>query len=51
MDRAAELEKVRSQVEHKVETNRNLLCVKMKLESEINNYQQLILGMTADTER
>ncbi|AWO96025.1 putative keratin type I cytoskeletal 18-like [Scophthalmus maximus] len=50
MDRAAELEKVRSQVEHKVETNRNLLCVKMKLESEINNYQQLILGMTADTE-
>ncbi|XP_050921937.1 keratin, type I cytoskeletal 18 isoform X2 [Lates calcarifer] len=51
MDLAAELEKVRSQVEQQVETNKNLLCVKMKLESEINSYQQLIHGMTTDTDR
>ncbi|XP_056226021.1 keratin, type I cytoskeletal 18-like isoform X2 [Seriola aureovittata] len=50
MDLASELEKVRAQVENQVETNKNLLCVKMKLESEINGYQQLINGMTADTE-
>ncbi|XP_070850144.1 keratin, type I cytoskeletal 18-like [Chaetodon trifascialis] len=47
----AELKEVRSQVEQHVETNHNLLCVKMKLEAEINNYQQLIHGMTADAER
>ncbi|XP_071320942.1 keratin, type I cytoskeletal 18-like isoform X2 [Trachinotus anak] len=51
LDLASELEKVRSQVENQVETNKNLLCVKMKLESEINSYQQLINGMTADAER
>ncbi|XP_039998086.1 keratin, type I cytoskeletal 18-like isoform X2 [Xiphias gladius] len=51
MSLAAELEKVRSQVEHQVEINNNLLCVKMKLESEINSYQQLIHGMTTDAER
>lgn len=47
----AELKEVRSQVERHAETNKNLLCVKMKLEAEINSYQQLIHGMTADTER
>lgn len=51
LDLEAELRKVRSQVEHHVETNKNLLCVKMKLEAEINNYQRLIQGMTADTDR
>lgn len=51
LDLEEELRKVRSQVERHVETNKNLLCVKMKLEAEINNYQQLIQGMTADTDR
>lgn len=46
----AELKEVRSQVERHVETNNNLLCVKMRLEAEIDNYQRLIHGMTADTE-
>lgn len=40
----AELREVRSQVERQVEINKNLLCVKMKLEAEINNYQRLIQG-------
>ncbi|XP_008303134.1 keratin, type I cytoskeletal 18 isoform X2 [Stegastes partitus] len=51
LDLESELKEVRSQVEQQVETNKNLLCVKMKLEAEINNYQQLIYGMTADTDR
>lgn len=46
-----ELKEVRSQVGHQVETNHNLLCVKLKLEAEIDNYQQLIQGMTAEPER
>lgn len=46
-----ELKEVRSQVAHHVETNHNLLCVKMKLEAEIDNYQRLIQGMTAEPER
>lgn len=46
-----ELKEVRSQVAHQVETNHNLLCVKLKLEAEIDNYQQLIQGMTAEPER
>ncbi|XP_045921309.1 keratin, type I cytoskeletal 18-like isoform X1 [Micropterus dolomieu] len=45
----AELKEMRSQVERHVNTNKNLLCVTMKLESEINNYQQLINGMSADS--
>lgn len=51
LDLEAELKEVRSQVEQHVETNNNLLCVKMKLEAEIGNYQQLIHGMTTDAER
>lgn len=47
----AELKEVRSQVARHVETNNNLLCVKMKLEAEIQNYQGLIQGMTAEPER
>lgn len=47
----AELKEVRSQVARHVETNNNLLCVKMKLEAEIENYQRLIQGMTAEPER
>uniref|UniRef100_A0A674P1B1 Keratin, type I cytoskeletal 18-like n=2 Tax=Takifugu rubripes TaxID=31033 RepID=A0A674P1B1_TAKRU len=50
LDLESELRKVRSQVERQVEINKNLLCVKMKLEAEINNYQLLIHGMTADNE-
>lgn len=46
-----ELKEVRSQVARHVETNNNLLCVKMKLEAEIGNYQRLIQGMTAEPER
>ncbi|XP_044043961.1 keratin, type I cytoskeletal 18-like isoform X1 [Siniperca chuatsi] len=46
----AELKEVRSQVERHLENNKNLLCVKMKLEAEISNYQQLLQGMTGDTE-
>lgn len=51
LDLEAELKEVRSQVERHVDTNNNLLCVKMKLEAEIDNYHRLIQGMTADTER
>ncbi|XP_036946591.1 keratin, type I cytoskeletal 18-like isoform X2 [Acanthopagrus latus] len=51
LDLEQELRKVRAQVEHQVETNNNLVCVKMKLEAEIDHYQQLIQGMTADPER
>lgn len=47
----AELREVRSQVERQVEINKNLLCVKMKLEAEINNYQRLIQGLSPDNER
>ncbi|CAJ1087598.1 keratin%2C type I cytoskeletal 18-like [Xyrichtys novacula] len=51
MDLQRELKEVRAEVERLVENNKNLLCVKMKLEAEIDNYQQLILGMTAEPER
>lgn len=51
LDLEVELGKVRSQVERQVEINKNLLCVKMKLEAEINNYQQLIQGMASDIEK
>lgn len=51
LDLEAELREVRSQVERQVEINKNLLCVKMKLEAEIDNYQRLIQGMSPDNER
>jgi len=47
----AELRKMRAQVERHVENNNNLLCVKMKLETEMDNYQRLLQGITADPER
>ncbi|XP_042260582.1 keratin, type I cytoskeletal 18-like isoform X2 [Thunnus maccoyii] len=47
----AELKEVRSQVEQQVDVNKDLLCVKMKLEAEINNYQQLMPAMTTDGDR
>ncbi|XP_028428194.1 keratin, type I cytoskeletal 18 isoform X2 [Perca flavescens] len=46
-----QLKEVRDQVERHVENNKDLMCVKMKLEAEINNYQQLMQDMTADNER
>ncbi|CAG5933302.1 unnamed protein product [Menidia menidia] len=51
VDLEAELRDVRAQVEQHLETNKSLLCVKMKLEQEINSYQKLIHGITADAER
>uniref|UniRef100_A0A3Q3ED98 IF rod domain-containing protein n=1 Tax=Labrus bergylta TaxID=56723 RepID=A0A3Q3ED98_9LABR len=51
LDLEKELKEVRAEVERLVETNKNLLCVKMKLEAEIDNYQQLIHGMTVEPER
>ncbi|XP_031708108.1 keratin, type I cytoskeletal 18-like [Anarrhichthys ocellatus] len=47
----AELREVRAQVERHVENNKNLLCVKMKLEAEMDNYQQLMQSITPDPER
>ncbi|XP_075951078.1 keratin, type I cytoskeletal 18-like [Anarhichas minor] len=46
----AELREVRAQVERHVENNKNLLCVKMKLEAEMDNYQQLMQSITPDPE-
>uniref|UniRef100_A0A8C3A0S9 IF rod domain-containing protein n=1 Tax=Cyclopterus lumpus TaxID=8103 RepID=A0A8C3A0S9_CYCLU len=47
----AELKELRAQVERHAENNRNLLCVKMKLEAEMDNYQRLMQGITAEAER
>ncbi|KAM9328758.1 keratin, type I cytoskeletal 18-like isoform 2-T2 [Pholidichthys leucotaenia] len=44
----SELREVRAQVEQQVETNRDLVCVKMKLEAEINSYQELISAIPTD---
>ncbi|XP_034405963.1 keratin, type I cytoskeletal 18-like [Cyclopterus lumpus] len=46
----AELKELRAQVERHAENNRNLLCVKMKLEAEMDNYQRLMQGITAEAE-
>ncbi|KAK5847765.1 hypothetical protein PBY51_016869 [Eleginops maclovinus] len=46
----AELKDVRAEVERLVRNNKDLLCVKMKLEAEMDNYQRLIHGITADPE-
>uniref|UniRef100_A0A087XB94 Keratin, type I cytoskeletal 18-like n=1 Tax=Poecilia formosa TaxID=48698 RepID=A0A087XB94_POEFO len=45
----AELKEVRAQVEQKVESYKKLLCLKMKLEKEIQEYDNL-MGITADKE-
>ncbi|XP_010795669.1 keratin, type I cytoskeletal 18-like [Notothenia coriiceps] len=48
LDLEAELKEVRAEVERIVRHNKDLLCVKMKLEAEMDNYQRLIHGITAD---
>ncbi|XP_072248658.1 keratin, type I cytoskeletal 18 isoform X1 [Leuresthes tenuis] len=50
VDLEADLKEVKSQVELQMETNKNLLCVKMKLEQEINSYEDLIHGITANAD-
>ncbi|XP_049608536.1 keratin, type I cytoskeletal 18 isoform X2 [Syngnathus scovelli] len=42
LDLEQQLRKMRAHVESQLEMNKDLLCVKMKLESEIDNYQQLM---------
>ncbi|XP_057685545.1 keratin, type I cytoskeletal 18-like [Corythoichthys intestinalis] len=44
LDLEQQLKKMRAHVENQLEMNKDLLCVKMKLEAEINEYQQLISG-------
>ncbi|XP_019747101.1 keratin, type I cytoskeletal 18-like [Hippocampus comes] len=44
LDLEQQLRKVRAHVESQLEMNKDLLCVKMRLEAEINNYQQLMSG-------
>ncbi|KAK9523929.1 hypothetical protein VZT92_017810 [Zoarces viviparus] len=46
----AELREVRAQVEGHLDNNKNLLCVKMKLEEEMDNYQRLMQSITPDPE-
>ncbi|KAK5891296.1 hypothetical protein CgunFtcFv8_018567 [Champsocephalus gunnari] len=48
LDLEADLKEVRAEVERIVRNNKDLLCVKMKLEVEMDNYQRLIHGITAD---
>lgn len=38
----AELKRVRSQVEHQAQLNKDLVSVKMRLEAEIRQYQDLM---------
>lgn len=38
----AELKRVRSQVEHQAQLNKDLVSIKMKLEAEIKQYQDLM---------
>lgn len=44
LDLEQQLKKMRAHVESQLEMNKDLLCVKMRLEAEINNYQQLMSG-------
>lgn len=46
----AELRETRSKVERQAAMNHNLVCVKLKLETEINNYQRLIHDMAPEDE-
>ncbi|KAF3688498.1 Keratin, type I cytoskeletal 18 Cytokeratin-18 [Channa argus] len=46
-----ELRKIRSQVELQAATNKDLVSIKMKLQAEINDYQKLIHGQIADSDR
>ncbi|XP_030606962.1 keratin, type I cytoskeletal 18-like [Archocentrus centrarchus] len=51
LDLERDLRNVRSQVEQQLEINKALLCIKMKLEKEIEQYHELLSGLTADPER
>lgn len=51
LDLERELKEVRAQVERLVGNNKDLLCVKMKLESEMDNYHRLMQGITTEPER
>jgi len=51
MNLESELKEMRAQVQHQVDVNHDLLCVKMQLEAEINNYQQLMPPMVSDGDR
>ncbi|XP_077580013.1 keratin, type I cytoskeletal 18-like [Stigmatopora nigra] len=44
LDLEQQLKKVRAHVENQLEVNKDLMCVKMRLETEINEYQQLMSG-------
>ncbi|XP_077369855.1 keratin, type I cytoskeletal 18-like [Festucalex cinctus] len=44
LDLEQQLRKVRAHVENQLEMNKDLVCVKMRLEAEIDNYQQLMSG-------
>ncbi|KAG7245902.1 hypothetical protein CRUP_015177, partial [Coryphaenoides rupestris] len=44
----AELGQLRDQVKHQVDEYQHLLHVKMKLEAEIENYRQLMHGITGE---
>ncbi|XP_077457269.1 keratin, type I cytoskeletal 18-like [Stigmatopora argus] len=44
LDLEQQLKKVRAHVENQLELNKDLMCVKMRLETEINKYQQLMSG-------
>ncbi|KAM8872219.1 keratin, type I cytoskeletal 18-like [Synchiropus picturatus] len=43
LDLEEQLKKVRAHLEGQIQKNKDLLCVKMKLEAEINNYQELMM--------
>ncbi|XP_047211417.1 keratin, type I cytoskeletal 18-like isoform X1 [Girardinichthys multiradiatus] len=45
-----ELKEVRAQVQQKVDSYKELLCLKMKLEKEIRDYNELMQSITADPE-
>ncbi|XP_068165828.1 keratin, type I cytoskeletal 18-like isoform X2 [Antennarius striatus] len=47
----AELKETRSKLERQADVNNDLVCVKMKLEAEIANYQRLIHGTVPDGDR
>ncbi|XP_053709191.1 keratin, type I cytoskeletal 18-like [Synchiropus splendidus] len=43
LDLEEQLKRVRAHLESQIQKNKDLLCVKMKLEAEINNYQELMM--------
>ncbi|XP_030611719.1 keratin, type I cytoskeletal 18-like [Archocentrus centrarchus] len=51
LDLERDLRNVKSQEKQQLEINKALLCIKMKLEKEIEQYHELLSGLTADPER